>query len=487
MSTEQGLFSEESTSSSAEPSVEEVTEGAAAGANELVPTSVLLPEVIFAAGGAKDILAKLRETVMAVPVDISTEKGRKAVKSLVHKIARSKTALDGLGKELGDKLRAQLNPILDERRQIRDGCDALAETVRQPLTDWEASEEKRINAHHDALTDISATALFMGDPSAQDVRERLERLNNLPERDWGEFIQRAVAAKTSARAVLTTLLAETEAQEAAAVEAARIAAEEEEARLKKLAEEQAAREAEIARVAAEQAKAAAEQAAAEEAESVAEENRLAAIKLAEDAAAEKKRIEDAAAKAAADAKETEDRLKAEQQKLIDDAAEVERQRKEDQRVAYIRSLIRAINDCGNGFIGGEMYPYVILLRELEKKIVVDDSYGEFKEEALAAHAAALKKIHDAQERQAAADRKIETDRQRAVDDERKRLKDLRDEAERVGRDLVRKREADTSHKRKINGEAKAALMKACDLTEDQAVRVVMEIAKGNVPNVAISY
>lgn len=109
----------------------------------------------------------------------------------------------------------------------------------------------------------------------------------------------------------------------------------------------------------------------------------------------------------------------EQRRELAKMQEDQRNREREQlRVDDIRRKIQHITDCGNGFIGGEPQPLAILLYELEKKAVVDDSYGEFKEEAERAHAGALTKIRAAvetekvrqQEVEAAAARQAEADR-----------------------------------------------------------------------------
>ena len=59
---------------------------AAEPSGELALTSpqLLTPATVFAPGGVKDVLAQLREKALATPTDISTQKGREAVKSLVY-------------------------------------------------------------------------------------------------------------------------------------------------------------------------------------------------------------------------------------------------------------------------------------------------------------------------------------------------------------------------------------------------------------------
>lgn len=446
------LFTDDNTASSSEPPSEEKT---AAPSTELIVVEALVPAVVFAPGGVRTLLDKLKADVRAVPTDISTPKGRAAVKSLAFKVARSKTAIDELGKQLVVDLKAQTNAIDAERRIVREECDALKEEVLFNLTQWEDSEKERIAAHEHGLVAISDLAEPRIPDSAEEIRRRIDQLDMIAAdgRNWQEFAQRAAQAIKSARTELGDLLEDAEAREAEEVERQRIAAEEEAARQAELARQQAEREAEIARQAAETARLEAEEEAARQAEiarqaaeaeaarvaevarlererieraaqEAAEAARLEAIRRAEEAAAERKRIEDGRAADAAIARETQARLEAEQQRLIDEAAAKERQRIADAEAAEAREL--------------------------------------------------------------AAARRAEEEKAAAVEAERLRQQNLAAEAERVGRELAKKREADTANKRKVNGEAKDDLL-AVGIDDKTATAVVIALAKGQIRHCKIEY
>lgn len=65
---------------------------------------------------------------------------------------------------------------------------------------------------------------------------------------------------------------------------------------------------------------------------------------------------------------------------------------EDARVDKHNSMIRHIEDCGLGLIGGQPQPFALLFRELEEKITVDEKFEEFEAEAHRAKATALAKL-----------------------------------------------------------------------------------------------
>ena len=96
-----------------------------------------------------------KEARSLVP-DVTTKKGRDAIASMAHKVARSKTYIDNAGKDLVAELKALPKQIDESRRVVRERLDALKDEVRRPLTEWEA-EQARIAAER--LPKKSASAL----------------------------------------------------------------------------------------------------------------------------------------------------------------------------------------------------------------------------------------------------------------------------------------------------------------------------------------
>jgi colicin import membrane protein len=271
--------------------------------NALVTIDTLTPAVVFAPGGVEGIISKLEADVRAVATDISTDAGRKAVASLAYKVARSKTALDEMGKDLVADLKAQTGKIDAERRIIRDRLDALRDEVRKPLDDFENAEKDRVAAHERALAAIAQYVQVSQLMAVPELKQALEDIGKIAQRDWQEFSARATATVDEVRKMLGTTIAQTEKRDAEAAELVRLRAEQ-------VAREQADREDRIAAEAAERARMEAESKAKREAEEAAakaeaerkrvEKDKADAIARAEKAEADKKA---AAAKAARDAKE----------------------------------------------------------------------------------------------------------------------------------------------------------------------------------------
>ena len=88
------------------------------------------------------ILEKIAKDARSMVCDIKTAKGRAEIASMAHKVARTKTYLDGLGKELVDELKEVPKKIDESRKAMRDFLDALKEEVRKPLDEYEAEVER---------------------------------------------------------------------------------------------------------------------------------------------------------------------------------------------------------------------------------------------------------------------------------------------------------------------------------------------------------
>lgn len=101
-----------------------------------------------------------KEARSLVP-DVTTKKGRDAIASMAHKVARSKTYIDNAGKDLVAELKALPKQIDESRRIVRERLDALKDEVRRPLTEWEA-EQERIKAE-EAMNALHAEALVMNE------------------------------------------------------------------------------------------------------------------------------------------------------------------------------------------------------------------------------------------------------------------------------------------------------------------------------------
>lgn len=404
-----------------------------AGTEVAILGTVTAVAVFGTPGGVDAILDKIKAQALATDTDISTQAGRQAVASLAYKIARSKAALDAMGKELGEDNYRRWKAITAERARVVDELDALRDQVRKPLTDWENAEKARVAAHEAALDAIcEAPGFYEAENAAADYRQRLAYLEAYPPRDWQEFLKRASDALANEIAKTKVALAAAEKREAEAAEAARIAHE-------KAEQERREREALIAENARREAEAKAKREAEAEARRIAAETSAKERAAAEKAQREREAIE--AERAAAEArarKAEEDRIAAAK------AAEAERARIERER------------------------------QEADRRA----------EEAEAARLAAASKAQADMERAAA---EAEIARKKAAEDaaaaERKRIADAqaKDAAETAAR------EANRRHRAQIHNEVLADLVIVTEISEAAARAVITAIVAGKVRHTKVSY
>lgn len=261
------------------------------------------------------LLGRIRAEVEAHVPDLTTKKGRDAIKSLAYKVTRTKTALDEAGKELNAEKRKEIEVVDAVRRDVREKLDALAVEARKPLDEWEAAEAHRQSVISEEMGRLNLATELGEDNSSAHINSRIGWLETL-EFDADIFqdsLEIAINAKSVALETLRVMLgkavqAEADAAELAALrqrEADRIEAE-------RIATERAA-QIEADRIAEENRAAEAE---------AAEAKRLVDIKAAEDAAAEA-----ATAEAARAAQAEIDKANAETKRLQD--AEDARKAEED--------------------------------------------------------------------------------------------------------------------------------------------------------------
>lgn len=281
----------------------------------------------------ESIIQQVEKEVNSFVPDVSTKKGRDAIASLGLKVAKTKTYLDGLGKDLVTEYKEVPKKIDASRKTVRDRLDALKEKVLLPKLEFEAEQDRlkqeaeRIAAEEaysamwqeahdmDAVITIRIAkkaaakkeadhemALLMNDAFDRDAKEKaneVERLRKAHE----EFIAQQAAEK-----------AKREAEEKAKRDIEAVEQRERDARL---AQERAEREKQEASELAERDRIAAEQKAEQDkkdAAAKAERDKQEAI------AAEQRKAQEAADRIRLEAKQKEDARLAEEKRIADEAA-----------------------------------------------------------------------------------------------------------------------------------------------------------------------
>jgi len=256
-----------------------------------------------------------KEARSLVP-DLSTKKGRDAIASMAHKVARSKTYIDNAGKDLVAELKALPKQIDESRRLVRERLDALKDDVRRPLTEWEAEQERikaeeAMNAKHEEALAMNAEFDLQRAAKIEADHEMALLMNEKIDRERKEARQKAEQAKREHEERIKREAEEKarrEAEEAAKREIEAAAAREREATLAKEraererieSEQRAEREKQEALAKAERERIAAEEKAKREKEEAIQRERAAAEAREQARLAEEKRIKDEEARRAAD-------------------------------------------------------------------------------------------------------------------------------------------------------------------------------------------
>jgi DNA repair exonuclease SbcCD ATPase subunit len=262
--------------------------------------------------GLIPITSAIRDHALQFDLDASTAKGRQEIKSLAHKITRSKTYLDGIGKEMVAELKDLPRKIDANRKMMRDTLDILADSVRQPVTEF----EEHTKALSDRLNWLDALPSTLAMDTAEEIGAQLATVRDMPmtPEAWEGLYDEA---KTIYERTLYTLTN---------MQAAKTKSEAEAAELEKLRAQAAERErkdAEAARIqeAADNARRAAEQRA--------EQERQAALGREAEAKRQTELAKQREAEAEQRAKDAEARAKAEAEAAPKAATEAEAKRQAD--------------------------------------------------------------------------------------------------------------------------------------------------------------
>ena len=156
------------------------------------------PVKLFSADDALDSVLGKIEVIAKKKVtdfDVNTTKSRKAIASVAAKVARSKTFLDGLGKNLVADLKKQTGVIDAQRRQLRNRLDILKQEVRKPLTEWEQAEKDRVMAIQERIDALMEPATG----SVVEIEAHIAEIEATKIDDsFAEFAEKAALAKDAA-------------------------------------------------------------------------------------------------------------------------------------------------------------------------------------------------------------------------------------------------------------------------------------------------
>jgi hypothetical protein len=285
---------------------------------------------IYKDGGLDPILSAIEAEVRNHKPELGTAKGRGEIASLSHKVAKSKVYLDNLGKDLVSEWKKKSAVVDAERKRMRDKLDSLRDEARQPLTEWEQAEEKRVSEIREAINSFhrAGSAAY---ENAAGIQKALDCLNRFSPAD-DSFAELKGEAQMALDVAIKTLHQSLEKQRKHEADMAELE------RLRQAEEERKARELEEARKREEtDRKARAENERQEREERIRREAEEKAKREAEERErrliAEKERVEREAKQAAERAEREKQEAEARANRQAEEAARRERENIERQRLA----------------------------------------------------------------------------------------------------------------------------------------------------------
>ncbi|MBK4989808.1 hypothetical protein [Pseudomonas sp. S36] len=291
---------------------------------------------IYVAGGLQQFIDLVKGEIEGEVPDLTTRKGRERIASLAAKVSKSKTAVEKPGRDYLRRLKEMPKVVEAELRDFVTKMDTLRDEVRQPLTDWQAAEDARVDKHNAMIRHIEDCGLGLiggqPQPFALLFRELEEKI--IVDEKLEEFEAEAHRAKATALAKLKASFDEHQKREAEKAELERLRREAEER-----AEQDRIRLAQEAAVEAERQRVAQEQQAAREA-AARREQELLDQAAAQEREAENQRLqlklqaeqaERARVQAEADRVATEQRMEQERQAAARRQEEAAEQARQDER------------------------------------------------------------------------------------------------------------------------------------------------------------
>lgn len=156
---------------------------------------------VFVDKGLDPYLEMITNEAKSFVGDTSTDKGRKAIASMARKVARSKTFLDGLGKDLNADAKKKAKVVDDVRKSMREYLDGLRDEVRAPLDEYEAKikqlEQEQLSKY-ERLKGLCSTVNWEGErlSSAELSNSIIELKTTEVDSSYGDYELRAFKTKT---------------------------------------------------------------------------------------------------------------------------------------------------------------------------------------------------------------------------------------------------------------------------------------------------
>lgn len=198
---------------------------------------------IYVSGGLNQFYEAVKAEVTGEVPDLKTAKGRARIASLAAKVSSSKAAVEKPGRDYLKRLKEMPKVVEGELKVFVDSMNALRDETRKPLTDWEAADVARRDAHEDRIDWLRNRDDELATLSSEAIEARIAEAEAVElGESWEEFEAEAARVKDKVLATLRAGLTTRKTYEAEQAELTRLRLEKE-SRDKKDHEDRIAREA----------------------------------------------------------------------------------------------------------------------------------------------------------------------------------------------------------------------------------------------------
>jgi hypothetical protein len=169
-----------------------------------------------------ELLKPIDTAVAQFEADVTTEAGRKEIASFNHKLARSKTTVDGVAKAEVALATAKVKEYNTNRKTFKDAMEVHQKAVKAPLDKWKADQE----AFTESMTTMQTAGNTHYDTSG-DIKLAIQWLVELDLSVYPQdMLEEATGVKTLALGKLESILETITKAEADAIELERLKADE---------------------------------------------------------------------------------------------------------------------------------------------------------------------------------------------------------------------------------------------------------------------
>jgi colicin import membrane protein len=149
-------------------------------------------------------MANVKADVAKFVPDLSTAKGREAIKAMAFKVTKTKTFIDGTRKALTEEHRKAVEAVNSVGRVVWDELESLAIETRKPLTDYEQAEKDRLAEVAGRFELIERHQMLSVEDSALTVSARILHLQEMTfdPAVFGDSLASAEEARDAAVATL---------------------------------------------------------------------------------------------------------------------------------------------------------------------------------------------------------------------------------------------------------------------------------------------